>query len=97
MSALPGSSDVNLFRYREGIVYLNAEVSYGAFNLGVAEQELYGSQVAGSAVDQRRLCSPKGMRTKKFQVQPDTGDPFRQKPCILPRGHALTEAAPTRE
>jgi hypothetical protein len=57
--SLPGNSDVNLFRYREGIIYLNAEVSDGAFNLGVAEQELYGSQVAGSAVDQRRECVPK--------------------------------------
>jgi len=38
MSALPGSSDVNLFRYREGIIYLNAEVSDGAFDFGVAEQ-----------------------------------------------------------
>ena len=38
----PGISDVDLFRYCEGIIYLNAEVSDGAFNLGVAEQELHG-------------------------------------------------------
>ena len=38
MSALPGISDVNLFRYREGIIDLDAEVSDGAFDLGVAEQ-----------------------------------------------------------
>ena len=31
----PGISDVDLFRYREG-----AKVSDGAFDLGVAEQEL---------------------------------------------------------
>jgi catechol 1,2-dioxygenase len=37
----PGISDVDLFRYREGIIYLNAEVSHSAFNLGVA-QELHG-------------------------------------------------------
>jgi hypothetical protein len=34
-------SDVDLFRYREGIIHLNAKVSDGAFDLGVAEQELH--------------------------------------------------------
>ena len=33
----PGISDVDLFRYLQGIIYLNAEVSDGAFDLGVAE------------------------------------------------------------
>jgi hypothetical protein len=37
----PGISDVDLFRYREGIIHLNAKVSDGAFDLGVAEQELH--------------------------------------------------------
>src|SRR5690349_11941522 len=45
----PDISDVDLFRYREGIIYLNAEVSDGAFNLGVAEQELHGPQIASAA------------------------------------------------
>ena len=34
----PGISDVDLFRYREGIINLNAEVSDGAFDFGVPEQ-----------------------------------------------------------
>ena len=34
----PGISDVDLFSYREGIVDLNAEVSDGAFDFGVAKQ-----------------------------------------------------------
>ena len=38
----PGISDVDLFRYREGIIHLNAKVSDGAFDFGVAEQELHG-------------------------------------------------------
>ena len=37
----PGISDVDLFRYRESVVDLNAEVSDGAFDFGVTEQELY--------------------------------------------------------
>ena len=39
----PGISDVNLFRYRKRVIDLNAEVSDGAFDFGVPEQELHGS------------------------------------------------------
>jgi hypothetical protein len=37
----PGISDVDLFRYRKCVIDLNAEVSDGAFNFCVTEQELY--------------------------------------------------------
>jgi len=36
--ALPGGSDVNLFRYRKSIVNLDAQVTHGAFDFRVAEQ-----------------------------------------------------------
>ena len=62
----PGSSDVDLFRYREGIIHLYAKVSDGAFDLGMAEQELHSPQIASSPVDQRRLCSPKRMRAEEL-------------------------------
>ena len=39
----PGISDVDLFRYREGIINLNAEIPDGALDLGVAEQQLNGA------------------------------------------------------
>jgi hypothetical protein len=39
----PVISDVDLFRYCEGIIYLDPEIPDGAFDLGVAEQELHGS------------------------------------------------------
>jgi hypothetical protein len=29
-----------LFRYRQGVIYLDAEISDGAFDLGVPEQKL---------------------------------------------------------
>jgi hypothetical protein len=48
----PGSSDVNLFRNGEGVIDLDTEVPDSAFDLGVTEQELHGSQVAGTSVDQ---------------------------------------------
>ena len=37
----PGISDVDLFRYRKRVIDLNAEVSDGAFDFCVSEQELY--------------------------------------------------------
>ncbi len=55
MSALPGNSDLNLFRYREGIVYFDAEIPDRTFDLRVTEQELHGSQIAGASVNQRCL------------------------------------------
>jgi hypothetical protein len=48
----PGSSDVNLFRNGEGIIDLDAEVPDSTFDLGVTEQELHGSQITGTSVNQ---------------------------------------------
>jgi hypothetical protein len=39
----PGTSDVNLFSYRKGIVDLDAEVTHGALDFRVAEQDLDGA------------------------------------------------------
>ena len=44
----PGTSDLSLFRYREGVVDLDAEISDRALDLGVTEQELDRPQVAGA-------------------------------------------------
>ena len=60
----PGTSDVNLFRYCQGVIDFDAQIPDGAFNLGMTEQELDGSQVARPPVDQvafvrRSECVPK--------------------------------------
>ena len=53
MSALPGISDINLFRYcQEGIVHFDAQISNRAFDLGVAKQKLDGPEIASATVDQ---------------------------------------------
>jgi len=39
----PGTSDVDLFSYRERIIDLDAEVPDGAFDFGVPELELHGT------------------------------------------------------
>jgi hypothetical protein len=38
MSALPSISDINLFRYCQGVIDLDAEISDRAFDLGMPEQ-----------------------------------------------------------
>jgi hypothetical protein len=48
--ALPRTSDVDLLRYCKGVVDLDAEIAHGALDLGMAEQQLNGPQIAGSAI-----------------------------------------------
>jgi hypothetical protein len=53
----PNSSHIKLFGHLECVIDLDAKVSRGALDLGVPEQQLHGTQVAGSAIDQRGLGS----------------------------------------
>ena len=53
----PGISDVNLFRYCQGVINFDAEVSDSALDLGMPEQELDSPQVARPPIDQGRFCS----------------------------------------
>jgi hypothetical protein len=54
----PGDSDVNLFRYCQGVIDLDAQVSDRAFDLGVSKQELHGSQIARAPIDCRFRVKP---------------------------------------
>ena len=47
--------DVDLLRDLYGVIDLNTKIPNGAFNLGVSEQELDGTQIASAPVDQYRL------------------------------------------
>jgi hypothetical protein len=47
MAAPPGYfSDINLFRYRQGVIHLDAKIPDCAFDLGMPEQKLNSPQVA---------------------------------------------------
>jgi hypothetical protein len=39
----PGSSDIDLFGYGEGIIDFNAEIPDGALDLGMSQQQLHGT------------------------------------------------------
>jgi hypothetical protein len=53
----PGISDVNLFRYGQRVIDLDAEISDRAFDLGMSKQKLDGPEIASPSVDQGSLCA----------------------------------------
>jgi hypothetical protein len=53
----PGISDVHLFRYRQGVIDLNAEIPDRAFDLGMPKQKLNGPEITCPSIDQGRFCS----------------------------------------
>ena len=57
MAAPPQLSDLDLLGDCQGIIYFDAEIADGAFDLRMPEQELHGPQVAGLPVDQGCLGS----------------------------------------
>jgi hypothetical protein len=86
-----------LLRYRERVIDLNAQISDGALDLCVAEQELDGQKIAGAPIDQRRLRPPEGMGAEKLRIKSGSGDPFRDKPRVLACRHAAALVAAARE
>ena len=52
----PDISDINLFRYCEGVIDLDAEITDRALDLGMPEQKLDGPEIARPSIDQRRFC-----------------------------------------
>ena len=86
----PGSSDVNLFRYGEGIIDLDAEIAHGALDLGMAEQELHSPQVARAPVDQSCLRPAQRVGPEQVRVQTDACDPLANEPRVLPGGQAAS-------
>jgi hypothetical protein len=58
-----------LLRYRERVIDLNAQISDGALDLCVAEQELDGPKITGAPIDQRRLRPPEGMGAEKLRIK----------------------------
>ena len=82
----PGISDINLFRYCQGVIDLDAEIPDRAFDLGMPEQELDGPEVSRPPIDQGSFCASQRMRAKQPRVQPDAPDPLRHEARILAGG-----------
>ena len=97
MSALPGHSDINLFRYCQSIIYFDAEIPDRAFDLGMAKQKLDCPEIASASVDQSSLGSSERMSSEKPRVQSNAANPFRNKARVLSRCHAALRTTATCE
>jgi hypothetical protein len=86
-----------LFRYCQGIIHFDAQISKGAFDLGVAKQKLDGPKITSATVDQGCLRASERMRSKQPRVQPDASDPLRDETGILAGCHTALRAATAGE
>ena len=93
----PGISEVNLFRYCQGVIDLDAEIPDRAFNFGVPKQELDSSEIARPPIDQGGFCTSQRRRAKQPRVQSDACDPLRHEPGILARCHIAVRTATAGE
>tara|TARA_B100000029_G_scaffold219562_1_gene217270 strand:+ start:577 stop:753 length:177 start_codon:yes stop_codon:yes gene_type:complete len=58
MSAPPPVSDISLFSQLQRVIDLDTEISDGALDLGMTEQQLDRPQTVCTAVNHRRLGAP---------------------------------------
>jgi hypothetical protein len=79
----PGISDINLFRYRQGIIYFDSQISDRAFDLGVTEQKLDSPEISRAPIDQGSFSASQRMRPKQPWVQPNAPDPVPVGNSIL--------------
>ena len=97
VSALPGISDLDLLRKGEGIIHLDPEIAYGAFDSRVPEQKLYGTQVAGTTIDEGCFGSTVGMCPEQARIEAYPGYPGRYNSGVLTRRHSPVATPATGE
>jgi len=79
----PPSSELDLLRNSQCIVYLDTEVSDSAFQFGVAEQDLNCPEVSGLLVDESRLRSSHRMRSIGARLKANASHPSSNNARIL--------------
>ena len=85
-AGLPGPlSNFGLRGNFESVVDLDAEVSHGALELRMAEEQLHGSQIPGSPVDEGWLGTPDRVRSVPGRIKADFLHPAVNNASVLPR------------
>jgi hypothetical protein len=84
-----------LFRYRDGIIHLDAKIPNRAFDLGVTEQELDSPQIASTSIDQRCLvrrneCVPNCLASAGLFIDELLAQAIAGGLVDLPQGDALS-------
>jgi hypothetical protein len=80
-------SDFGLLCHLQGIVNLNSQISEGALELCMPQQQLYDSEILRPRVDQRQFCAPQRVSGVLPGVQANPRYPRPHNPQILPRRH----------
>lgn len=86
------SSELDLLRNLQSVIYLNTEISHGALQFGMSEQYLNGPQIPGLAIDLRRFGSPQRMGTIQHVIETGAFRPTMHDPRILP-GRQVSDAS----
>lgn len=81
--AIPQVSEMDALRDCKRVIDLNAQVAHCAFELGVPQRELSGSQVTGLAIDQCRFRAAQGVGAVGCRIQTDQADPASNDPSVL--------------
>jgi hypothetical protein len=68
-------SDIDLLGYCQSVIDFDAQVAHGALDLGMAEQELHRSKIAGAAINQRSLGPSQRMGPKQAWIETDVVNP----------------------
>lgn len=76
-------SDINSFSDAQRIFHLNAQITYNAIDLGVAQQKLHGAKVARLAVNFRSFGAAHRVCTVSAGFQTYRGHPVTHKSIIL--------------
>ena len=80
----PTGLHLSLFGDLQRVVDLDSEVSDGALEFGVTEQELNRPEIPGPPVDQRRLGASHRMSAVGRLIKPNRARPGMNDPGILP-------------
>jgi len=89
----PSISDVNLFRYCQGVIDLDAEIPDRAFDLGMPKQELDGPEISCPPIDQGSFGAAQRVRPEQSRVQSHAADPLGDEAGVLAGGHTTVGAA----
>ena len=81
--ALGGWLDFEPFRELQRIIQLDAEIADGALQLGMAQQQLAGSEIACLAIEHGDLRSPQAVAAIGGWFEPDQRHPLLDQPNIL--------------
>lgn len=76
-------SDLRLLRDFEGVIDFYAQVPHSRLQFGVRKEQLYGTKILGSPIDQRRLGPTHRVRPIVGAVKSKLVDPMPENPRVL--------------